>query len=264
MFSKPNRNYEKWRYTVLYILIITIFGFFLLRLFDIQILQGNAFVAQADENRTRIIRDPAIRGTIYDRNGYVLAQNVASYNVVVIPGYLPLDEGDTQAIFRQLSVLIDMPVSLGETDEETVRNFTPCFSELGIQEVVFIASTNWPFQPTALKCDVSQDVAMVVMENREKWPGIDVEITAVRQYPTGELTAEVIGFLGPIPAILEDYYVGRGFVAARDKVGYAGVEQSMNDILAGTNGLRRVEVNVAGEIIRNLDEPIAPIPGDDV
>ncbi len=105
---------------------------------------------------------------------------------------------------------------------------------------------------------------MVVMENREKWPGIDVEITAVRQYPTGELTAEIIGFLGPIPAILEEYYVDRGFVAARDKVGYAGVEQSMNDILAGTNGLRRVEVNVAGEIIRNLDEPIDPIPGDDV
>jgi penicillin-binding protein 2 len=105
---------------------------------------------------------------------------------------------------------------------------------------------------------------MVVMENREKWPGIDVEISPVRQYPTGELTSEIIGFLGPIPAILEEYYVERGFVAARDKVGYAGVEQSMNDMLAGTNGLRRVEVNVAGEIIRNLAEPIDPIPGDDI
>jgi penicillin-binding protein 2 len=52
---------------------------------------------------------------------------------------------------------------------------------------------------------------MVVMENREKWPGIDVEITPVRQYPTGELTAEIIGFLGPIPAILEEYYVETRF-----------------------------------------------------
>jgi penicillin-binding protein 2 len=264
LFPQRNRTYEKWRYAVIYILIITIFGFFVLRLFDVQILQGAAYVAQADENRTRIIRDPAIRGTIYDRNGYILAQNVPSYNVVVIPGYLPTDEGDIQTIFRELSVLIDMPVSLGDTDEETVRNFTPCFSELGIQEVVFIASTNWPFQATALKCNVPQDVAMVVMENKEKWQGIDVEITPVRQYPTGELTAEIIGFLGPIPAILQDYYVERGFLTNRDKVGYAGVEQSMNDTLAGTNGLRRVEVNVAGEIIRNLDEPIDPIPGNDV
>jgi penicillin-binding protein 2 len=50
------------------------------------------------------------------------------------------------------------------------------------------------------------------------------------------LTSEIIGFLGPVPAALEDYYVDLGFVANRDKVGYAGVEQSLNDILAGRNG----------------------------
>ena len=264
IFPQRNHKYEQWRYIVLYILIATIFGFFMLRLFDIQILQGPAYVAQANENRTRIISDPAIRGNIYDRNGYVLARNVPSYNVVVTPGYLPTDEADIQSIFRELSALIDLPISFGDTDEETVRYFTPCYTDLGIQEVVFIASTNWPFRPTPLKCNVPQEVAMIVMENREDWPGIDVEITAVRQYPTGDLTSEVIGFLGPIPAILEEYYVSRGFVAARDKVGYAGVEQTYNDFLAGTNGIRNVEVNVAGEIIRNLSEPIEPIPGNDV
>ncbi len=261
---QKTRKYDKWRYGVLYILIVTIFGFFLLRLFDVQIIQGAAYIAQANENRTRIIREPAIRGTIYDRNGFVLAHNVPSYNVVVIPGYLPFDEGDTQRIFRELSELVNIPISFGDTDEETVRNFTPCFTDLGITEIIFIARTNWPFQATALKCNVSQEVAMVVMENREKWPGIDVEISALRQYPTGELTAEIIGFLGPIPAAFEDFYVERGFVAARDKVGYAGVENSMNDILSGINGIRRVEVNVAGEILRDIDEPIPPVPGDDI
>jgi len=264
VIPQKNQKLEPWRYLILYILIGTIFGFYLLRLFDIQIIQGDDFVAQANENRTRVISDPAIRGTIYDRNGYVLAQNVPSYNVVVVPGYLPADEGDTQAIFRELSELIDMPVSFGETDEETVRNFTPCFTDLGIKEVVYIADTNWPYQATSLKCNVSQDIAMTVLENKEDWPGIDVETSAVRQYPTGELTAEIIGFLGPIPAILEDYYVDRGFVANRDKVGYAGVEQSLNDTLAGINGTRTVEVNVAGEILRNLAEPIEPVPGDDI
>lgn len=264
IFPQRTKKFENWRYLVLFILVGTVFGYYILRLFDIQILQGENFVAQADENRTTVISDPAIRGTIYDRNGVVLAQNVPSYNVVVVPGYLPDDEGDQQAIFRELSDLIDMPVSLGDTEEETVRNFTPCFSELGISQVVYIADTNWPYQSTALKCNVSQDIAMVVMENREDWPGIDVEISAVRQYPTGELTSEIIGFLGPIPAVLEDYYVEQGFVANRDKVGYAGVEQSLNDILAGTNGSRTVEVNVSGEIIRNLTEPIDPIPGEDV
>lgn len=264
IIPQSNRKFENWRYLVLLILVGTIFGYYILRLFDIQILQGPEYVAQAKDNRTLVISDPAMRGAIYDRNGVVLAQNVPSYNVVVVPGYLPDDEGDMQAIFRELSTLIDMPVSLGDTDEETVRNFTPCYSELGISEVVYIADTNWPFQPTALKCNVSQEVAMIVMENREEWPGIDVEISAVRQYPTGELTAEIIGFLGPIPAILEDYYVDLGFVANRDKVGYAGVEQSLNDILAGRNGTREVEVSVSGEILRNLSEPVEPIPGNDV
>ena len=261
---KNEMNFDRWRYLVLFILIIMIFGFYLLRLFDIQILQGEDYVAQANDNRTRIIREPAVRGTIYDRNGYILAENVASYNVVVIPGYLPEDEGNTQAIFRELSTLIDLPVTRGDTDPETVRNFTPCYNDLGISEIVFIAGTNWPFDATALKCNVSQEVAMVVMENREEWPGIDVEISPVRHYPTGDLTSEIIGFLGPIPAALEDYYVDLGFVANRDKVGYAGVEQSLNDLLAGKNGTQTVEVNVAGETIRNLKEPEEPIPGEDV
>jgi len=264
LFTQQGTKFEKWRYLVLIILIATIFGFYILRLFDIQILQGPDFIAQANNNRTQIISTPAIRGTIYDRNGVILAQNVPSYNVVVIPGYLPEDEGDTQAIFRELSEIIDIPVSQGSTDEEAVRNFTPCYNDLGIAEVVYIATTNWPFQATALKCDVPQDVAMIVMENRDDWLGIDVEISSVRQYPTGNLTSEVIGFLGPIPAILEDYYVDLGFVANRDKVGYAGIEQSLNDTLAGRNGIQEVEVNVAGEIIRYLSEPVDPIPGNDI
>jgi len=264
VFPQQNKKFEKWRYIVLYILVATIFGYYLLRLFDVQIIQGADFTAQADENRTQIINEAAVRGTIYDRNGYVLAENVPSYNVVVIPGYLPEDEGDIQRIYRELSELIDLPVSQGDTDEETVRNFTPCYTDLGIKEVIYIASTNWPYESTELKCDVSKEVAMTVLENGEEWPGIDVEITPVRSYPTGNLTAEIIGFLGPIPAALEEYYVDQGFVANRDKVGYAGVEQTLNDILAGTNGITEVEVNVSGEIIRNLSEPEDPVPGSDV
>jgi len=259
VFPQRKKTFEKWRYLVLFILVGTIFGFYVLRF-----LQGSDFLVQADENRTQVISEPAIRGTIYDRNGVVLAQNVPSYNVVVVPGYLPEDEGDIQAIFRELSELIDIPVSRGDTDEETVRNFTPCYNDLGISEIVYIADTNWPYQATAIKCNISKDIAMVIMENREDWTGIDVDISSVRQYPTGDLTSEIIGFLGPIPAVLEEYYVNLGFVANRDKVGYAGVEQSLNDTLAGVNGSRTVEVNVAGEIIRNLSEPIEPIRGNDI
>ncbi|MBG0788633.1 MAG: hypothetical protein H0S79_26390, partial [Anaerolineaceae bacterium] len=151
MNSAPQgkKKIDKWRFLVLYILIGMVFGYYLLRLFDIQILQGVDFIAQADENRTQVISDPAVRGTIYDRNGFVLAKNVPSYNVVVIPGYLPEDDGDTQQIYRELSELVGLPVTSGETDEEAFRNFTPCYTDLGISEIIYIAATNWPYQETA-------------------------------------------------------------------------------------------------------------------
>ena len=258
------KKLESWRFIFLYVLLGGIFAFYLFRLFDYQIIQGASYLAQAEDNRRLEISDPSRRGVIYDRNGFVLARNIPSYNIVITPAFLPDDEGEVQQIFRELSVLIDMPVSLGDTDEETVKAFTPCYSELGIEQVVYIATTNWPYQPVRLKCDVSKEVAMVVREMSLDWPGVDVEIEPIREYPTGDLTAEFIGFLGPIPAVLEEYYTDLGFLPGRDKVGYAGVENTLQDYLGGINGKRVVEVNVGGEIIRNLEEPVEPVPGQDI
>lgn len=65
----------------------------------------------------------------------------------------------------------------------------------------------------------------------------DVEIEPVRDYPTGWYTSEIIGFLGPtIPAALEEAYVEKALVPNRDKVGYAGIEFTMQDDLGGRNG----------------------------
>ncbi|NJN79332.1 MAG: hypothetical protein HC797_02030, partial [Anaerolineales bacterium] len=80
----------------------------------------------------------------------------------------------------------------------------------------------------------------------------------------GSLTAHLIGFLGPIPASQEDELRAQGFIPNRDKIGYSGVEASLQDILAGRNGLRVVQVDVAGQEIRNLEPPIAPAPGNNV
>lgn len=259
-----NRFFESWRMLVFYAIIAVVFGFFVVRLFDLQIVQGADLLAQADENRTRNIWVQTQRGVIYDRNGYVLAHNVPSYNVVITPALLPSDEGAVQEIYRQLSELIDMPVNKGGTDEETVKTFKPCESDLGITQIVYIADTNWPYDPVEIKCNVDQKIAMTVREKASDWPGVDIEIAPVREYPTGWLTAEVIGFLGPIYASVEQQYVDLGFVADRDKIGYAGVEYTLQDILGGRNGKRVVEVDVAGEILRDLEPPIEAVPGENV
>lgn len=261
---------QRWRVNTFFVVVVAIVIFYLYRLFTLQIVEGATYTAQANENRIQEISQPTQRGIIYDRNGYVLARNIASYNVVITPALLPdydtfNPNGDLQRIYRELSELIDIPVTTGNIeDEEAIRNFSPCYNDFGIKEIVYIGDTNAPYRPVQIKCDIEPEIAMIIREKKMDWPGVDVEIVVVRDYPTGELTAEVIGFLGPIPASQVDYYEDLGFVANRDKVGYAGVEQYLDEILLGKNGKRVVEVDGAGKLIRDLEVPIEPVPGGNI
>ncbi len=87
------------------------FAIFLTRLFILQVVQNEEWTAKAAENSTDEINLASLRGLIYDRNGVVLAHNVASYNVVVNASQLPDDPGATQEVFRQVSKLIGVPVN---------------------------------------------------------------------------------------------------------------------------------------------------------
>jgi penicillin-binding protein 2 len=252
---------ERWRYLVVVGLLVAIMLFFIIRLFDLQIVKGSSYLARAENNRTTTVNISTQRGTILDRNGFVLARNVGSYNVTITPAYLPGDEGAKQEVFRRLSELIDIPVSTGVINEITVKTFRPCDNEFGIVEIVYIADTNAPYEPVQVICNIDQKLAMVILEKGADLPGVNVETIAVRDYPTGRLTAEIIGFLGPIPAVSESYYRALGFVPNRDKVGYAGIELQMDDVLRGRNGNRTAEIDSAGQTIRDLIEPQDPEPG---
>lgn len=261
---KLHQNFQGWRLTFVIGLAVVVLLYYVANLFNLQVIQGADYVARADENRITEINIPTQRGVIYDRNGFVLARNVASFNVVITPALLPVDEGAIQNIYRELSPLIGVPVSSGELTDEQVRLFKPCDNDLGITQIVFIQDTNAPYTGVPVSCDVSEEIAMRVREKTSDWPGVTVEVDSVRDYPTGELTSEVIGFLGPIPASLEEEYRNLNFVPNRDKVGYAGVEFSLQEELGGSNGLRVVEVDVAGQELRDLETPMEPVAGNNL
>lgn len=261
----PSRiSFDHWRLFVFYGIILLVFGIFVFRLFSLQVVQGAEYLERAENNRITIVNEPTQRGLIYDRNGTILARNVASYNAVIVPAELPLDAGAVQEVFRQVSTLIGVPVSQGKTDEESVRTFKPCDNDLGITQIVYIQDTNAPYTPVQIKCNIDQKIAMVLQEKKANLPGVDIEIIPVREYPTGYLTSEVIGFLGPIPAAFEKEYRELGFVPNRDKVGFGGIELTFDDDLIGTNGKRTVEVDVAGKVLRDLEPPVEPVPGNSV
>ncbi len=258
----PKANFEPWRALVIYVTLLLVTLVITWKLFSLQILEYKNWKDQADENRTRQISVQTRRGIIYDRNGYILARNIASYNVVVTPASLPDDQSDIQRIYRELSVLIDVPVSF--RDVEYAKNFSACVPGPGIAQLVELGDSLAPYSPVRIKCNVTDEIARVVREKEMDWPGVSVEIEPVRDYPTGILTSDVIGFLGPIPAADQAEYESLGFVANRDKVGYSGVEAFFNDVLAGRNGTRVIEVDVAGQELRNLLPPVAPIPGNNL
>lgn len=232
------------------------------RLITLQVVEKGIWLGQAVENYTTSISLPAPRGIIYDRNGYVLARNLASYNVVITPAQLPDDNADIQNIYRELSALVGVPVNQGTVAE--AKLFAPCVEGPGIAQLVALGDSNSPYTPVKVKCYVDETTARIVSERAVDWPGVSVEVEPIRDYPTGSLTADVIGFLGPIPAILEADYRAQGYVPGRDKVGYSGVELSLDNILTGKNGTRIIQEDVAGKELRNLEAPSAAVPGNNV
>ncbi len=260
MNSSPSlhNHLQPWRITAFIVALILVILIYMGRLFSLQILQGAEWLARAEDNRTQVINIPATRGVIYDRRDTVLARNIASYNVTLTAANLPDDLGEVQEIYRNLSELLDMPVNGGELSLE--NPYVPCTSDHGIAEIAEYGETATPFSPVKVKCDVNKDLAMVIQEKAMDWPGIGVEISPIRDYPTGFLTSSIIGFLGPIPANQEAEFRAKDLVPDRDKVGYAGLELSYQDLLAGRNGIREVEVDVAGQVLRTMTEqqPVEP------
>jgi len=253
---------EPWRIASFIAVLLIVVGIYMIRLFTLQIIQGSVWSAQALENRQRDINIPTQRGVIYDSNGVILARNIPSFNVILTFADLPDDSGEVQEIFRELSELISLPVNLNEISDE--NPYVPCISEHGIAQIAQYGEESSPFQPVRIQCDIDPTTAMIVQQRAVDWPGISIETQPIRDYPTGYLTASIIGFLGPIPANQEEEYRQAGFEPNRDKVGYAGIELEYQDLLAGTNGLRTVEVDVAGQELRTIGETQAPVPGQNL
>lgn len=249
-----------WRISSFLLVIALVFIVFSLRLINLQVARYDELFGQAEENRIREISLAPQRGVIYDRNGIILARNVASYNIAVIPALLPDDAGEIIEIELALAELAQVPFSLGSIEDPLI----PCGKDLGVKQMVAIQTSFSPFQPVLIKCDVPRELALALSEKAADWPGVEIQIEPVRDYPTGSLTAAIIGFLGPIPPQDAEQLSELGFVADRDKVGYGGVELFFDELLRGVPGKRVVETDVAGEVLRDIEAPIEPQAGQNI
>lgn len=266
-FSSPRS-----RIYLLYPLIAVVVGVFTWRLYQLQVVDGAHFRQLADENRYRRVSAPAPRGILYDRNGIDLVRNVPSFNVNIVPAYLPEAveyEFNPDGSFRTIAFGARTRAILDQVAEWTGVPFDTPPGQVdalgrplhGLAELVAQQDTYAPYRPVTVKRDVPRAVAMIIRERLAELPGVEVEVVPLRNYPTGALTAHVVGYLGPIAEAEQQRYRDQGFQPERDKVGYAGIEYSQQELLAGRNGQKLVEVDVAGQQIRTVGEPTLPVPG---
>ena len=247
---------SSWRLRLTLVVMAGLSLLFVGKLFSLQILQGEAYLAEADENRFSRISLPAPRGIIYDANGSQLVRNIPAFNVNITPALLSDSEAEKESIFLLLSQLTGVPLDLEGPAA------APCVPGRGILQLVEEGETNRPFDSWPIACDVDASLARILRQRQIDMPGVSVDAVPVRDYTTNDLTSAIIGYLGAIPAEDVAYWQDLGFVPERDRVGYAGIEFQYQDILAGLNGLRLVERDVAGAVLREVGAGNPVIPGD--
>jgi penicillin-binding protein 2 len=250
-------------------------GLYLIRLWQLQFLEGGFYRAEAEQQQYREVSTSPTRGVIYDRHGELLVRNIPAYNVTVTPGYLPEDSERERAVLQRLSQLIEIPYSAEDVAEPYAletwmvgRAARPPFGELpdpGLIEMVDEVRYLDPFAPLIVKENVDRELALLIaQEGGVTMPGVDIQIIPRRSYTTGELTSQVIGFLGKVPEAQLAELEAQGYDPSIDRVGYAGVELWAEENLRGVPGRKRMEKDVLGQELRTVGEIIEPVSGDNV
>jgi len=206
------------------------------RLFYLQIVHGEEFRVQSEQNRTRLVSTPAVRGGIYDRNGVCLAKDEPTYTVEIVP-----DEFKKEAV-PVLSSILSMPVE--EIQAKLEENNLP----------------SW--EPFKLRSGLGEDVAQKIEEQHLKLPGVVLQVEPRRSYPFANLFSHIIGYVGEISQEELSALGGKGYVGG-DNIGKTGLEKFYEDYLRGQKGQQVIEVSALGQPIKVLYETDSQ-PGDDL
>lgn len=222
------------------LLVLLLTGLLVGRLAYLQVAQHEVYTTRSEKNRVRVEPLPPTRGLIYDRNGVLLAENRPTYNLTLV-----------RERVEDLEATLDRLVAILELSEEEAEAFR-----------VRSRQRKRPFQPALLMSDLNEGQIARLAVNRHLLPGVEVEAQLLRYYPDAEMMAHALGYVGRINAEeLERLDAGR--YAGTHFIGKTGVERFYEEALHGEAGLRKVETNARGRVLRELGRT-DPVPGKDL
>ena len=217
------------RVTILTVVMFSIIGVYALKLFSMQILNGDAYRKQSQNISQRSKKIPAQRGEIFDRNGNVpMVLNIDSFAVDITPGEIAPDQFPT--VVSRLAGILGMSV-------ETIEKKIP-------------QPIRRSFQTIEVKSNVPYVMISAVAESIDELPGVSWHSKPIRNYVETGSIAHVLGYVGDITREELKIFYNKGY-ANNSLIGKAGIEKQYDELLRGVDGYEFRTVDVKGKYIEN-------------
>jgi len=236
---------------------LAMFAIIFFRLWFLQVLSGDQYLAQASTNRVRDVSIQAPRGEMLDRHGKVLVENRRAVAVVVSPPKLP---ADPVARTRELARLSRVIGSSTRARRCVVGRRTLRLMDVECQ--VRRGVWNLPYADVTVRTDVPAVVYDYLGERAQQFPGVSIETVFLRSYPFGDVGAQLFGTVGQVSGreLRQSHYRG---VRGGTVVGQSGLEYTYDHYLRGIDGATRVQVDALGQPKGYLRER-APVQGENL
>ena len=218
--------------------IVGMIGVLLLGFWKLQVIDADKYSSMAERNRVRYIPVIAPRGRMLDRDGRVLVDNRPSFSVLLLRD----DPAQVEKHLRGISEGLEIPVDDLRDQLANTKNLPK-------------------FQPNIIKPDASAADIAFIESHRSDIPVLEMISVSRRRYLPGGVLSHAAGYVGEVSE--QQIEASNGKLRPGDFAGKTGLERQYNDLLQGTDGMRRVVVNSIGKEVDRLSTQEA-IPGKQI
>lgn len=236
--SAESLSFKK-QYIIFFAIMLIVMMIYLARLWYLQVLGGQYYRYQSENNRIRVEDIEAPRGIIFDRNGVPIVENRPAYDLLLVRE----DVKDLDATVAELARLCGCDPS-------------------DLFAIVDAAKGTPKFVPIRLVSDIDRDCLARVEADLIRLPGVEIVVEPKRQYNWDGTAAHLIGYLSQITEKELKSGKYRGYYPGED-IGKMGIEWGFERYLHGVRGHRQVEVDAVGRRVRLLQEQ-PPVAGHDL
>ena len=218
-------------------MVLLLLLFLSARYYYLQVIDSHNYVTLSDSNRVHVRSIAPVRGLITDRNGVLLAKNVPSYVLQIIPER----SADVQKLIGEISEIVDI-------DDQQRQEFERRHKQ----------SYHRPYQSVPLKFRLNESEVAALAVNEYRLPGMEIKASLARDYPMKDMLAHAVGYVGRINT-REQEKIDNSRYEGTHLIGKIGVEKQYEQSLLGTVGYEHVETNVSGKIQRVLSRENATV-----